>query len=46
MAETPANIQADRAWGHFAKTLAYNVPKHLNNAQQSWRHLRAMRKVK
>lgn len=46
MAETPANVQADQAWARFTHTLAYKVPKHLHNAQHSWRHMRAIRRGK
>lgn len=42
--ETKSAIQADKAWASFAKTLAHDVPKHLHNAQTSWRRMRALRR--
>ena len=42
--ETKSAIQADRAWAEFTKTLAHGVPKHLHNAQTSWRRMRQLRR--
>ena len=42
--ETKSAIQADRAWATLTRTLAYKVPRHLHNAQTSWRHMRRLRR--
>jgi hypothetical protein len=42
--ETESAIQADRAWAHFTRQLAHKVPRHLHNAQTSWRRMRQLRR--
>jgi hypothetical protein len=44
--ETKSAIQADRAWSHLTKTLAHNVPRHLHNAQTSWRKMQQLRRIR
>lgn len=41
--ELPISVQTDKAWAELTRTMAHRAPKHLHNAQKSWRKMRQLR---